>query len=325
MSDLRKWQKIGKFSDAATHARRSGLGQVEYVGTVKLHGTNAGVRRTPDGHLQPQSRNQKVNDGHFGFWLFVRQREDDINFLIDHTLTINNLPKDTDVTLFGEFIGPGVQKGVAISRLPEKQWVIFGARVTETGEQLEPSQVELPEQNIYSILLVPHFVRTVDFAQSLKDVAADMEGLTEAIDEKCPWGARFGIDGPGEGIVWRPISAPLKHDSELWFKTKGEKHQGKGGGARVKVKDSPSLSPDVLSFVDEHLTERRLEQGLEALVEQGRPKSMRSTKSFLDAVLTDLKAETENERVASGLEWQPIGSAAAKRAVDWFKQQLNND
>lgn len=323
MGNLRKWQKIGKFSDAATYARVEGIKRVIYVGTVKLHGTNAGVRRTPDGHLQPQSRNQKVNAGHFGFVDFVREREDAINFLIDHTLTINNRDKDTDVTLFGEFIGPRVQKGVAISRLPEKQWVIFGARITETGEQLVPSALECPYQQVYSILTAPTQHFAIDFSQSLQEIVEEFQALTEQVDAQCPWGERFGLEGFGEGWVWRPVDEPYRHDSELWFKTKGEKHRGKRGKAKGKIKDKPTISKDVIDFVNEHLTERRLEQGLEALLEQGRPKTMRSTKSFLDFVLNDLKAETENERAASDLEWKPIGSMVSRKAVEWLKKQVN--
>lgn len=323
--DMTKWQKIGKFSDAVAYARSRGLGEVTYIGTVKLHGTNAGVRRTPDGRLIVQSRNRAgLDGGHLGFWQFVQERKDEIHVLFDATLSANALSPDTDVVLFGEWIGPGIQKGVAINQLPEKQWVLFGARLTQNKRQLRVLSAH-PEAGIHNINYGPTFLLNVNFDATLAETTKTLTIWTLGVEQQCPWAEMFGIEGIGEGIVWKPRDEPFVHISDLWFKTKGEKHRGKKdrSGANTKVKDKPAVSDDVVAFVNEHLTERRLEQGLEALAEQGRSLTMRSTKSFLDAVLNDLRLETVNEREASALEWKPIGAFASRKAVGWFKERVN--
>ena len=321
-----KWQKIGKFSDAVAYARCKGLGEVAYVGTVKLHGTNAGVRRTPDGRLLVQSRNSAgLDGGHAGFWQFVQERRDAINALFQWTMHANNLPGDTDAVLFGEWVGPGIQKSVAINQLPEKQWVLFGARVVEDKRQLRVLHAN-PGVGIHNINRGPTFLLDVDYNAPLAEITETLTRWTLDVERECPWASRFEIYGVGEGIVWKPRDEPFIHISDLWFKTKGEQHRNKKdrGSANTKVKDKPAVSDDVVSFVNEHLTERRLEQGLEALAEQGRTLTMRNTKSFLDAVLNDLRLETANEREASALEWKPIGSFASRKAVGWFKERVNN-
>ena len=45
----------------------------------------------------------------------------------------------------------------------------------------------------------------------------------ESPEKRCPAGAFFGVEGVGEGVVWRCITPGFQRP-EFWFKVKGEKH-----------------------------------------------------------------------------------------------------
>ena len=83
--------------------------RVTYRAKVKLHGTNAGVQRTPEGLLECQSRERLITPGddHCGFARWVDSHRNE---------WLAGLSPGTVV--FGEWGGPGVMGGVALSRIP---------------------------------------------------------------------------------------------------------------------------------------------------------------------------------------------------------------
>ena len=94
---------------------------VEFTGTVKLHGTNAGVVLDRDGVLTTQARRGTitVDKDNAGFAGFISE-PDMTNFLTTKLYSIFILeqnPNAQGVALFGEFAGKTIQKGVAICQL----------------------------------------------------------------------------------------------------------------------------------------------------------------------------------------------------------------
>ena len=303
---------------------------VSYRGTVKLHGSNAGVCCTLAG-LTAQSRSRAITpeDDNYGFAQFVATegvsaaiRSIEASIRDEH-----DVPPDATVVLYGEWIGPGIQRGVAINRLPTKQWVLFAVRVIhgEVDRYIDAVPMlgdTLSELQIYSIADGPRLSLTVDFA----DVASKTEALTRAteatneIEEMCPWARRFEIAGTGEGIVWCPIGSHAGNSS-LFFKTKGDKHKV------TKSRDAkPKLDPEVLQGIDAFLefavTDIRLTQGLEALAEMGHPIGMRSMGHFLKWVGLDVKRECALELEENDLEWKQVSKAVTQRARAFFSEAV---
>lgn len=334
---MKKFTHIRAFHDVVKYARRVNgnprlgpelalHGPVTFRGTVKLHGSNAGVACLPDG-LIAQSRNRplSLDDDNLGFAAFVarpevtaalRALEAEIRAEVDH-------PPDRRLTLFGEWCGPGIQKRVAINGLPSKQLVLF-AVVLDAGEEARyvdavPRLGErFAELGIFSILDGPVWEQTVDFVKA-DTVAAFVEratALTEQVEEACPWGARFDAEGTGEGIVWVPVGAHFGR-TDLYFKTKGEKHR-KTGGRGVKIPIDPKVMAGIAQFVEYAVTEGRLAQGVEVLREMGTPIEMPSMGAYLKWVGGDVKRECAAELEASGLEWKAVAKAVALKARMYF-------
>ena len=104
------------------------LPKFTFTGSVKLHGTNAGVTLTKDGEMYAQSRENiiTVEKDNAGFAFFVESNKENFKKLFK-TLEIEKL-KDVDyVTIFGEWSGGNIQKGVSINGLP-KMLVIFAVK-----------------------------------------------------------------------------------------------------------------------------------------------------------------------------------------------------
>jgi len=111
-------------------------------GTIKLHGTNASVKYNSIDGLRTQSRNNSFEldkvDSHMGFTTFVITNKvvwlDMINQLSN---TYNVDLTCNTITIFMEWVGKGIQKGVGVSEL-DKMAVIFSrAKVTPIDENLD--------------------------------------------------------------------------------------------------------------------------------------------------------------------------------------------
>jgi hypothetical protein len=318
-----KFPKIHQFRSAAKYANWAGIGRVDYRGTVKLHGTNGGVRFQKDGVIVAQSRNRDLtleSDNH-GFAAFVRGQRS--QFRTIHRQLLAHLgvddEADREVTIFGEWVGPGIQRGVALAQLPVKQFVVFAAVVDDEFVQVGDGQWAIAGQQIHPITLAPHWQISLNFLDKdgIRKAFDNIQNIVDDVEARCPWAAMFGIDGVGEGIVWRPSSAVMQDMPGLWFKTKGAKHSK--GGKRPK---EPVSAPEGLEpFVAMACTDERLHQGLDYLREMGLECDMTSMGAYLKWVSGDICDELGDDMADAGLTWKQVAKHINSRAVAWFKAQ----
>ncbi len=312
---------------------------VTFRGTVKLHGSNCGVVCTPDA-LVAQSRNRalSVEDDNYGFAAWVAREEVGraIRDLEQRVRQSAELDAAVPLVLFGELIGPGLQKGVATSGLASRQWVLFGVAIRDEGsapgadgnDEAEKTYLdavpalgeEYAEVGIHSVLDVETWRLAIDFSDR-RSIEAGIEkanAIVEEVEKACPWGRRFGVEGIGEGVVWTPVG---EHWGKSWlyWKAKGEAHKQVKG---PKVTLDPAVAASIDGFVELTVTENRLEQGLEYLAEMGHAIEMRSTGPFLQWVGKDVKRECRAELEASELEWKQVGKAVGRKALAFFKARV---
>lgn len=289
-----------------------------FWGDVKLHGTNAGVRLKSNGQLIAQSRERDitVGDDNAGFAGFVERNADAIREFMTNI--------DAEV-IFGEWIGPGIQKGVAINQLPERQFVVFAAR--GVGEvrlrKFSGTFTVFSDGHCRDVNLAPESV-TIDF-NAPDAVVARLEELTSQYENECPYGKHFGISGIGEGLVWKPvnlISDNRWNDPEvlnnLMFKTKGEKHGNKSVDSKVKVAVSAERIADFNALVEKLLPAWRLEQGLSWMRENGIKASKHNTGEYLKWVAKDVLKEESDYIAASGFEDKVVMAEISKKARQFY-------
>lgn len=303
---------------------------VRYRGTIKLHGSNSGVHCTPDA-LIAQSRTREITpkDDNYGFAAFVA-REDtqkSIRSIEARIRAAHAVDVSASLVLFGEWIGPGVQKGVALSELPQKQWVLFAVRLISGEEGQYINAVprlgnEFADVNIYSVMDAPLLEIVVDF-QSTASKTQALETAMSATDEveaACPWAKRFGASGIGEGLVWTPLGEHWGN-SDLMFKTKGQKHQIVKP-KKPKLQLSPEVLQGISDFVEFAVTDARLDQGLGAVSEMGHAFEMRSLPHFLKWVAQDVHRECAPELEDNGLDWKAVSRAITRKARDYFMERV---
>lgn len=316
--------------------RKDGLdiGKVSYRATVKLHGSNASVVCTPAG-LRPQSRNRAltVEDDNLGFaaWALAPERVEAIRALEAELRSGIDLGDDRPLVLFGEWIGPGIQRKVAVSQLPERQWVLFALATRDDGAERKrwfslPALGErFAELGVHSIADGPSWALDLDFGHrgSLELSADAIEDLTARVEARCPWAARFGVEGVGEGLVWAPQGEHFG-DSELVFKSKGEAHQitRRDKGERKAAALDPALVASVEAFVEFAVTEARLEQGFDVLREQGLAIEMRSLGPYLQWIGNDVRRECAGELERSQLGWKQVSRKVSATAKAYFRKRL---
>lgn len=275
---------------------------LRYRAKVKLHGTNCAVQ-VVDGGIVAQSRTQLLSPSadYKGFATWAHA----------HASAFSALEQGSVV--FGEWCGPGIEKGMAISQVPAKQFVVFAIQRGDTFV-VEPAEIQrlVPE-----LLVLPWEGEsiTIDFGsrESLELAADELNRRVAEVEREDPWVKReFGISGLGEGLVLYPEPFAMT----LMFKAKGEKHRTAGTKKAVAV--DATIVSSVCDFVVLMVTEARLQQGLVAVC--GGTRDPKLTGAFLTWVATDVQKESVAELEASGLTWSQVDKAVQTAARAWYRE-----
>jgi len=316
---------------------------ITYKAKIKLHGTNAGVTIKNSGKdVFAQSRTSIVTPGddNMGFATWV---EDTRAYWADFGAMLGNM--DT-ITVFGEWSGQGIQKGVSISQIGKKIFAVFAIQFSQHGEDyvcIEPAMISLA-LSIPSAVKFPENIHilpwynfseddtvTIDYTD-VDTMRSEMDRITiliEAIDSCDPWvRSTFEIDGPGEGLVWYPVSlASEKGDvmrenlSRYMFKTKGEKHKVVKT-KRELIPIDPEVVESITGFVDTFVTEARLEQGVREVSRGELTFENRLIGPFIGWVGKDVNKESKVELEAAGLEWKDVSKSVTTAARTWYLKKL---
>ena len=300
---------------------------ITFKGTVKLHGTNAGVSFNEGGYWV-QSRENIITPekDNAGFAFFVESKKEVFKKFVDQIngLSFFNLSKNT-VTIYGEWCGGNIQKGVGICNLP-KSFFIFGVKVTphtNSEEELKekpafwiPSHyLSSPDDNIYNIEDFPTFSIDIDFNMP-QLVQNDLSELTLAVEEECPVAKAFGFPNTiGEGIVWSANVNGVVHR----FKCKGEKHSSS------KVKTLATVDVEKLNgikeFVDYAVTESRFNQALENVFPNGEPIDTKKLGDVIRWVVNDVIKEEMDTMVENKVEPKEVNKYISSKVRDMFFKQ----
>lgn len=297
------------------------LPSLRFKGSVKLHGTNAGIV-FENGGVVFQSRERELSheQDNAGFFNHMQDHLPALGGVAD-LIRLQAIEADSDddvIAIYGEWCGGNIQKSVALNGLP-KMFVVFAIRVNDQWQDIDQfNWLSDPEASIFNITQFEQFDIEIDFARP--EIAQNALGsITEKVEARCPVGAHFGIDGVGEGVVWRCVEDP---SSDYWFKVKGEKHSAS------KVKTLASVDVESIErlrdFVTIAVTDARLEQGLQNLVnEQLKPFEMTSMGDFIRWVFNDVVKEEGDTIEANGFDTKKLGGPIAAVARSWYVQRLN--
>lgn len=279
---------------------------LKFKGTVKLHGTNAGIVKYSDGRIEFQSRERVLS-----------LEEDNANFMsemmkIDLSFLFSNIQFNDYCAVYGEWCGGNIQKGVAINGLP-KMFVIFGIKADDNWLDL-PLYLHDNQNNIYNVNQFKTYEIDIDF-NNPELVQNKIIEMTIAVEECCPVGKYFNKEGVGEGIVFTCTT-----NQDLKFKSKGEKH------SVTKVKKLNPIDTEVMNsineFVESAVTENRLEQGITFFNENNIEVDAKNTGQFLSWVVRDVLKEENDTIVNNNLDEKKVKNAIVTKARIWFLNKI---
>lgn len=298
---------------------------VNFLGTVKIHGTNGSVVFYSEDEIVFQSKERVLSVGQDNQGFMARMSNVDTKALLDqvkYLCTKVGVDFKFPVEVAGEWAGRGIQKGVAVSDV-DPFFAVFRVAVGkdeyDSLNWLPTSDLAHiksdPEARIFNILDFGWWSVTIDFSNPDANVNELIE-ITNQIEKECPAGKFFGVEGIGEGAVWTPTLEQFAKNSGMWFKVKGEKH------SVSKVKTLTAVDPErvanIQEFVDYAVTENRLNQGIGEV-----GKDIKKVGEFLSWVNRDIIKEEGDVLAKNNLVVKDVAKHISVKARSWYLEKLN--
>jgi len=297
-----------------------------FKGTVKLHGTNAGVSYNNENGIWYQSKGNVITPNHdnYGFAFFAESnRELFEEFLLDFSKN-NNINLDINtITVYGEWAGKSIQKKMGIS-LCEKSFFIFGVKISKPGDEdfksfwIDCEDFETsPNNRIYNINDFQTFEIDIDMGMP-KLVVNELTELTLKVEDECPVAKQLGHIGIGEGIVW---SVRFKNDL-IRFKVKGEKHSVSKVRTLAPV-DIEKIN-SIKEFVDYSMTENRFEQAIQTIFGEDEL-DIKKMGDFIRWCINDIISEEIDTLSENNLEPKDVNKYVSAKAREMFFEKYNSE
>ena len=338
----RKATYVGRDSnDEPIYDKFAAKPTLSFIGTTKLHGTNAGVIidfyndiiyfENRENVLTPEKDNA-------GFATYMSSIQEDFanmvveNLGLEHTEwypsnTTDGFWKDHVLAIYGEWCGGSIQKKVALNGL-EKMFVIFNAtiRTRENTESRnldwfpveEIKKMKLTDKKVHNIYDFKTWQTTINFEKFYESINQIVEN-TVAVEEECPVAKEFGSTGIGEGIVYICVT-PGYNNSDFWFKSKGEKH------ANSKVKTLKPVDDAKINRMIEIANKVTPAWRLEQMFNQtfdtlnGGVVTTEKLGDFIKAVNSDICKEETLLMETEGIQFKDINKFVTTITRDYFKQ-----
>jgi len=314
-------------NDNAIYDRNAKLPIVDFTGTVKLHGTNASI--CYDGtDLWAQSKGNVITPekDNAGFAMFVETNKEYLRKALEDIFKTSPM---TEVCVYGEWAGKGVQKGVAISEI-DKAFYMFSIKFKAEGEEdyrwaRNPEMIlgtiaKYGPETIQSIFDFETYHVTIDLNDP-KAIQNKMLEITTEVEKECPVGKARGVSGIGEGVVWVGWYDYTKYN----FKIKGDKH------ANSKVKKLQPVDEvkeqAKIDFANYACPAWRLEQMYQETFDtlNGGQGDIKGNGKFLKAVVSDIMKEELGKMGEAGLEPKEVNGKISEVARRWFMEQLDKE
>ena len=298
------------------------LPTLDFIGTVKLHGTNASViyvwnPLTFEYEFYTQSRENIITPerDNAGFAAFMYTSDTDALLAKIMKAVSDDAGYTPEVIrVYGEWCGGNIQKGVAINGL-DKMFVIFAIKLDNKWlTNAELVSIKIPEKKIYNILDYDNYQISIDFNNPQLAVDEISKMITE-VEKECPVGKAFGKNGIGEGIVFKCVTEGWT-ESRYWFKAKGDEH--KASKTKEKVPINVERVNNMKELVNNLVTESRLLQGLDHLREEQLTIDRKNLGKFLQWIYKDIVKEELDTIMANGFEPKEISGAVSNKAREWF-------
>jgi hypothetical protein len=307
---------------------------IKLTGTVKLHGTHADIVIEPDNAIRIQSRNRLSLDIEHDNYnvaaslLPLRKEVLEVKEKIKDRWYQLNAPEkigeDGPIILAGEWIGPGVQKKVAITNLPKKFFVILAVSINgEWQDDEDYAHIHNEAVGIYNISRGGFYHEVLDFKdpETLEACKEKLLAHTLDVEKECPFAKSLGISGLGEGIVWK-AHYPLSQDPRFWLKTKGPEHRITHTDKLKRAGLNKNGAEGAKAFAEAAVTEMRLQQAWDYLGEMGIKRDRSGTQAFNKWLVKDVEIEEKKVIVDMSIDNVALKKATVFIGRNWYFKKL---
>lgn len=301
-----------------------------FEGTVKLHGTNFGICYNEVDGIWAQSKENIITPtkDNAGAAFFVEANKSVFMEIFNEIIDRYSIDAKTNtIALYAEWVGKGIQKGVAISNL-DKSAFIIGLKVKphpKTEDEIvesvwyDHSFIKRPENKIYNIKDFGTFTIDIDF-NNPSTAMESLDKMLEGVENECPVSKAFGFSGIGEGIVFT-----CKDGNSIYrFKHKGEKHS-KASKVKVLAPVDDVKQNKIIEVVNQVCKGWRLEQMLEKTCDfmNNGQIDVKQIGTFIKNVNADIIKEETDIIAAAGLTPKDISSKVSEVCRAYFFEKLN--
>ena len=297
---------------------------LQAYGSVKLHGTFAGICYNPVDGIWAQSKKKIITplNDNAGFSMFVEANYNTFLTLMNDVMKVHSIDaEENTISIFGEWAGKKIQAGVGISQI-ERKFFIFGLKISPNDTEKEAYWVASDifdlkaYDNIYHIKEFKTFTADINFNET--DISEiDFKRLVDDVEAECPVAKHFGISGIGEGIVF----VFYYKGQKFRFKIKGKKHTG---STKIRMKKAKNVDQELVNKVVQKITELRLEQIVNETFDviNGGEIQVEGMGKYLKAVKEDIIAEDLDIIIDAGLTMKNINKCLHQVARNYLLDKL---
>ena len=301
------------------------------TGTAKLHGMHADIVINSNNEVRLQSRNLhslSLSNDLQGYAAHMLPLYNEIIKIKDRIharfLKLNphlTIDDQNPLIIAGEWIGPGIQKKVAISELPSRLFVIISININNIWVPDEPyGDIHSEKVGIYHVSTGGFFHHQLQLEEA-EDSLMGIQPLADEVERECPFGKAFGIIGRGEGIVWKP-AAPLCHDARSWIKMKGPLSKVAPVAERKVEKGTKEQKAYAHEFAKSVVNEMRLEQGWQYMEEMRIQRDKKGIPAYLDWLLRDVDIEEGRIVRERGIDQSVLRKEITPIGREWYIARL---
>lgn len=297
--------------------------KLSFEGTVKIHGTNGSIVVSKETYTQSRRNIITPEKDNAGFSAFIYKKHSFFNNLAKKIKT-----SEPNIIFYGEFCGKGIQKGVAVSEL-QKFFVIFSVVLADENgiykkilskDEVKDLFKNNEETGIYTSYDFETYQIEIDF-ENPAESQNKLNEITNLVEKCCPVGKSFGVDGVGEGVVWR-CTTPGYEESAFWFKVKGEKH------SKSKVKTLARVDTERVNSIKKLAgilaNNERLEQMHQEVFDtlNGGTTDIKKMGSFIKSVMTDIFKEEIDLIAENGFTGKELSAPVARICREFIMKKL---